>query len=425
MKVMSVITGKSASEIQGYINDYMTDPSIKNELLKLDKKDRLEKMKTIYAEMTHQAALGKLNESTIAASKALAELKGQSAVSRYKAGAKAQMMMGALGISGGSEFSRLIAKPTITQTDPEKKFLMEKSKEITEAIKKMEAGGFASGENVANVTMAAQDPTVLKLIETNSNIAAEGRSIGDAQEKAIREQIAQQGITNSQLSKADGLIMNTALQIEQHLSPLFHDSTVGIVSALFQVGASIVAAVLGSSAFSAIGGRISSTMARTGMGLGAAASGLALPAGLAVGGVAAIGQGISSQQARREAIAKGETPEEQSWWNKPLMDSWTGKDYIAKPKTNKTEAIKDSTIKTQQNIEKTTNHNEESLKVQTEIRDILKEQNKNTQAVKTSVDKQTAAHNMNTEKVVDVQKDSMRKMDMRRTLADSDGIVSP
>jgi hypothetical protein len=426
MKVMSVITGKSAAEIQSYINDYMSDPSIKNEMLKLDKKDRLEKMKTIYAEMTHQAALGKLNESTIAASKALAELKGQSAVSRYKAGAKAQMMMGALGVGGGAEFARLVAKPTIAQTDPEKKFIMEKSKEIAEAVKKMEAGGFATGENVANVTMAAQDPAVLKLIETNSNMADEGRAIGETQEKMIREQINEQGITNKQLSTIDGTILNSALQFEQHIAPLLSDSNVSIVAALVKVGASIVAAILGTSALSGIGGRITSTMARTGGGLGAAASGLAWPvAGLAVGG-ALIGQGMSSQEKRRTAIARGETPEEQSWWNTPVEAlGGRAKEYQVSTKTNKTEAIKDSTIKTQNNIEKSADHNEEALKVQTQIRDILTEQNKNTQAVKNSIDAQTTAQKNNTETVVDGQKDAMRKMDMKNTLTGSDGIVSP
>jgi uncharacterized protein YajQ (UPF0234 family) len=68
---------------------------------------------------------------------------------------------------------------------------------------------------------------------------------------------------------------------------------------------------------------------------------------------------------------------------------------------------------------------EQIIKLQIEIRDILKEQNKHTQDVRKSVDIQSTIQKDNAEKLVDAQKDSMRKIQMKKTLADYDNVVSP
>jgi hypothetical protein len=81
--------------------------------------------------------------------------------------------------------------------------------------------------------------------------------------------------------------------------------------------------------------------------------------------------------------------------------------------------------KNTQNMNDRTDMAEQIIKLQIEIRDILKEQNKHTQDVRKSVDIQSTIQKDNAEKLVDAQKDSMRKIQMKKTLADYDNVVSP
>lgn len=439
LKVASMITGQSATQLQGYINDQMEDHDIKRQLLLLDEKDRKQTIKRMYTEMTHQAALGKLNESTIAASKALAALKGQGAVSRYKAGANAQMMMSALGISGGAEFARLIAKPKSDLSETELRFVEEKSKEIKAAGREKQKGGLGGGENLWDVVWGAQDSAVQKLIDTNDNIAESGKDIGEQQLEVLRAQAATVDKNTAHLDPIDQKIWAANDVYERHLRPLAQDTKLGIVQALFTTSASIVAAIIGQgSLFSGgspggRGGRDPMGAITNPGGRGRNAGRLLRAGGKAllkklpiIGAVTGLGYAASRAMQGDWVGAGGEAasglastiPGVGTAASVGIDAAMAARD--AKREEETTQKEQESNMQKETSVENST----DMLEIVQEIRDILKTGNKVTEGVKKSIDTQTAVQKEGVDKELDAQKDFTRKANMRYTLADSDVNVS-
>jgi hypothetical protein len=437
LKVASIITGKSASELQSYVNETLLDPAIKEDLLKSSEQERKLKMKGIYAEMTHQAALGKLNSATLEASKALSSLKGKGAVDRFKASANVQMMFGALGLKGGGEFARLLSKKT--NTAEEKKQMGEFGNTASRAINAKKAGGFNS-EAFADFLLSVQDDNAMRYIDATSNIADEGMAISKDQLNSLQEQVRTSTEMNTKLGSIDGKILEAGLTVEK-LSAAFKDPAAGIVTAIGKSAYGIIAAIASSSLFSSMSGSIArggrgltNTAARLGgRGLIRAGAKSLLKKIPIIGAVAGLGYGASRLMNGDLTGAAGEVasgaastiPGVGTAASLGIDAALTAHDINRENSAIKNEIEYPTDTKNTQNMNDRTDMAEQIIKLQIEIRDILKEQNKHTQDVRKSVDIQSTIQKDNAEKLVDAQKDSMRKIQMKKTLADYDNVVSP
>lgn len=227
-KGLSRVTGQSSESIQQQVAQYFQSAEAREELLKMDDKQRRNRVLEVAESMKYQVMLGRSTQAALEAQKAMSRIAGMDTKTRLKEGAMMQAVASSMGLKSGARMAELFRKPTRTAAE-EKEFQKYANTLAQEyRSRQKQGGGTAMAAEAVFGRLSSETQSIINAqnVELDKGFALSQKQykvLADNQPKLGMIEKGMQGLKQFWEQNIRGFVMDPAVQILGGIAGILKD----------------------------------------------------------------------------------------------------------------------------------------------------------------------------------------------------------